>query len=215
MVLFGSMVYGGLNLRDSLVSKNFSDYWQERSFDSGDFTYVVLGDATGLGVGATDASKGYAGLLVQKLEDSGKSVKVINMSVKDADISNIINYQIPKIDEVKPDLVTITVGMQDINSGKSLDDFEQDARTLFSLLPPRVSYVADLPHGLDPKKDEIIKDINYRLTQAALSENVTVVPLYEATQHIDDMSIWDWGLRYPNDTGYKLWADTFWAAIQQ
>lgn len=215
VILFGALVFTGLEVRDQVVSKNYLDYWQERSFDAGDFTYVVLGDATGLGVGATDASKSYVGLLLQRLKDTGKSVKIINLSVKDADISNVMSVQLPKIGDVKPDLVTITVGMKDINSGISLDDFEQNARTLFSMLPQRVSYVADLPHTLNPNQDKIIKDANFRLTQAALSESVTVVPLYEATKHINDMSIWDWGLRYPNDTGYKLWADTFWATIQQ
>lgn len=216
LLLFGVLIYVGLQVRDVATAKNYSDYWQEKAFDGGDYTYVVLGDAAALGVGATSVEKSYARLIAEKIRMTGRSVRVVNLAMKDADVLNVINKQLPKVANLKPDLVTVTVGLADINAGISQDSFSYNLKNLFENLPPHVSYIGELPYPLDKRKDQVIQDANSQIRIIAQENGVNVVPLYSATyQKNFDVSNYDWDLIYPSDKGHSIWADTFWATIQQ
>lgn len=216
LIFFGVLIYVGLQMRDVVTAKNYSDYWQQKAFDGGDYVYVVLGDARGLGVGASSVSRGYVSLLADKIKQSESSVKIINLSSKDATINTVINEQIPKIENLKPDLVTVTVGMQDIESGKGLDSFSHDMQILLSLLPGRVSYISELPFTLIPNNEKIMRVANLKILELANAAGVNTVLLGNSINKKSyDISVYDWGLKYPNDKGYKMWADEFWNVINQ
>jgi lysophospholipase L1-like esterase len=212
---FSVLAYVGLQMRDVVVAKNYSDYWQQKGFDGGDYVYVVLGDGTGLGIGASSVSKSYVGLLTEKIKQTDRRVKVVNLSSKDADINTVINEQIPKIGNLKPDLVTLTIGMNDLSTG-GLDNFVDDMKILLQLLPPRVSYISELPFTLEPNKEKIIRSANLKILELANIAGVNTVLLADTLNHKSyDFTIYDWGLRYPNDKGYAMWANAFWNSIQQ
>lgn len=215
-IFFGVLIYVGLQMRDVVTAKNYSDYWQQKAFDGGDYVYVVLGDESGLGVGASSVSKGYAGLLVDKIKQVESSIKIINLSSKDATINTVINEQIPKIGNLKPDLVTVTVGMHDVESGKGLDVFTHDLQILLSLLPGRVSYISELPFTLIPNNEKIIRSGNLKILELANVAGVNTVLLGSTLNKKSyDISVYDWGLKYPNDKGYFQWANEFWNVITQ
>ncbi len=215
LLLFGGLAYVGLEMRDVVVSKNYTDYWQQKAFDSGDFVYVVLGDANGLGVGASSAMKGYVGLLTDKIKQTDRTVKIVNLSSKDAKINTVINEQLPKIGNLKPDLVTITIGMIDIESGKGLESFAHDMQLLLPLLPTHVSYISEIPFTLIPGKGKVIREANLKILELANIAGVNTVLLGDTLNKNNDLSVYDWGLKYPNDKGHSLWADAFWNTIQQ
>lgn len=216
LLLIGFLIYEGLQVRDIAMAKNYSDYWQEKAFDGGNYTYVVLGDATALGVGATSVEKSYARLIAERIKMTGRTVRVVNLAANNADVLNVINKQLPKVAALKPDLVTVTVGLTDINAGVSPDSFAYNLKNLFESLPPHVSYVAELPYPFDNRKDQVVQDTNARIRSIASENGVNVVPLYAATNRKKfDLTIYDWDLTYPNDRGHAMWADTFWAIIQQ
>ncbi len=216
LIFFGVLVYVGLQMRDVVTAKNYSDYWQQKAFDGGDFVYVVLGDEIGLGVGASSVSKGYAGILIDKIKEAEGSVKILNLASKDATINNVINEQIPKIGNLKPDLVTVTVGLHDIESGKGLDVFSHDMQILLSLLPGRVSYISEVPFTIFPNNEKAIRSANLRILELANAAGVNTVMLENSINKKSyDLSLYDWGLKYPNDKGYSQWADAFWNVISQ
>lgn len=216
LVFFGFLAYVGIEMRDVVTSKNYTEYWQQRAFDGGDFVYVILGDANGLGVGASNATRGYAGLLVDKIRQTNRSVKVVNLSSKDATINTVINQQIPKIGNLKTDLVTVTVGLKDIELGNGLESFIHDMQILLPLLPSRVSYISELPFTLIPIHQKDILSANQKILELANINGVNTVLLGDTlNKQKFDIVVYDWGMRYPNDKGYSLWADAFWNTIQQ
>lgn len=202
-------------MRDVVTAKNYSDYWQQGAFDGGDFVYIVLGDGNGLGIGASNVSKGYAGLIIDKIKQTDRSVKVVNLSSKDATINTVVNEQIPKIGNLKPDLVTVTIGQKDIESGKTLDTFSHDMQVLLPLLPTRVSYISELPFTVGHNQS-LVRSANLKLLELANIAGVNTVLLGNTfnTKSLD-ITVYDWSLKYPNDKGYALWADAFWTAISE
>lgn len=215
LFIFGGLIVGGILVRNFITVKNYSNYWQQRSIDGGDYIYVALGDSTAVGVGASSPEKSYVGLIAQQIQDTtGKSVRVINLATGDASIDNIITDQIPELSLYKPDLITLTVGSKDIDSNTDISVIAQKFNALFALLPAH-SYVAQLPNTLDAKKDQRIQDLNSLIGNEADQAGVNMVPLYDATKKGNiDISYFDWDLSHPNDKGYLLWANTFLSAIQ-
>lgn len=215
LLFVGGFLYGAILVRNTMMAKDYTDYWQEQLFNGGNYTYVILGDSSALGLGATTVRNGYPGLIAAKIKDSGRSVKMVNLSSKDATLDDVISNQIPKIANYKPDLVTVTVGMQDINDNESVDDISQKYSYLIQSLPTHVSYIGELPASYDKNKNTTIITVNAQIDSIGAQNGINVVPLYSATYTKRfDITYYDWDLTHPNDKGYQLWADTFWAAIQ-
>src|SRR4051812_35356027 len=75
---------------------SYATYWKQRASTAGELTYVVLGDSAAQGVGASDPDKGYVGLIAKRLAaKTGKSVRVVNLSVYGAGVDDVIRKQLP------------------------------------------------------------------------------------------------------------------------
>lgn len=215
VLLLGGFLYGALLVRNTMTAKDYTDYWQEQLFNGGNFTYVILGDSYALGIGATTVRNGYPGRIAAKIKDSGRSVRMVNLSSKDATLDDVISNQIPKVANYKPDLVTVTVGMQDINNNENVDDISQKYSYLIQALPTHVSYIGELPASYDKNKNATVVAINAQINSIGAQNGINVVPLYAATYPKRfDITTYDWDLTHPSDKGYQLWADTFWTSIQ-
>ena len=208
-------VVGGLYVRYLVVSKNFNDYWTQNMLSDGQYIYVAMGDSTAVGVGASSPQKGYVGQLVDKIQnETGKTVKIVNLAQPGSHIADVIYKQIPKLKEYKPDLVTVSVGANDINSSEDNQIIEGNFDKLIALLPVN-TYIAEIPSFIDPRKDESIMEVNREMKTSAENAGMNIVPIYSATQKVKhDFSYLDFDLFHPNDKGYILWADAFWDALQ-
>jgi lysophospholipase L1-like esterase len=215
LLLLGGFAYTGLIVRNAITAKNYTDYWQQKALDGGDFVYIALGDSNAVGVGASSIEKSYVGLIRSKIEETtGRPVKIVNLAVADADIENVMNLQLPKVASYKPDLVTISVGSKDIDKYDPAT-VVVNFKKLLELLPDNVSYLADIPAVPDVKKREAIERVNLQIKEAGFVNGVNMVPLFEATTGgIKSASYYDWDFAHPNDLGHQLWAETFLKVIQ-
>ncbi len=215
IAFIAGIVAGGLYVRYLIVSNNFSNYWAQKMLEGGELVYVAVGDSTAVGIGASDPRNSYVGVLAQNIQaTTGKSVKIINLSQPGKHIKDIIKDQIPKIAEYHPDLITVSVGANDVNSDEDIDSINTDMDTLIPQLPSQ-AYLAEIPSFFDPGKDAKIRKINAHLAQSTDGTGVNIVPIYSATHTIkNDFSYLDYDLFHPNDKGYKIWADAFLNAIK-
>jgi acyl-CoA thioesterase-1 len=106
----------------------FGVYWDEhndqvlskreralRDGDTADPLWVVLGDSTAQGLGAAGPRGGYVGQTLYELRrTTGRHWRVLNLSVSGALMRDVIADQIPRLDGVRPDLVTCGAGVNDI-----------------------------------------------------------------------------------------------------
>jgi acyl-CoA thioesterase-1 len=79
--------------------------------------WVVLGDSTAQGLGATGPRGGYVGQTLEQLRDTtGRPWQVLNLSVSGALTRDVISGQLPLLREQggPPDLVTCGAGVNDI-----------------------------------------------------------------------------------------------------
>jgi lysophospholipase L1-like esterase len=201
-----------LQLRASLTTN--AEYWQQRSSEPGELTYVALGDSTAQGIGARQPDKGYVGVLADRLATkTGKSIRVVNLSVSGARIRDVIDKQIPQLKDYSPDFITIEAGANDVvkyDAKKFANDFQE----LAELIPPN-TVVANMPYfGGRISRDTQIKSANGIVAESAIKNDLLVVDLYTYTKVGDTPFNYAADLFHPSNRGYRNWADAFWTKLK-
>jgi lysophospholipase L1-like esterase len=141
-------------------------------------------------------------------------LRVVNLSISGATTELAVLDQLPRLAKLRPDLVTVAIGANDIAQWDPAR-FERNVRAILDAVP-EYAIVADLPCFHFPKNERKVAVANRILRRLAAERGLTVVPLHELTkrqglrgiltQFAEDMF-------HPNDHGYRIWADAFRPAL--
>ncbi len=210
-VLVGFEAFRLIGLQKSV--KRYTAYWQNSS-PQGEFVYVALGDSLAQGVGASDPAHGYVSLLAKRIADkTGKSVKVINLSVSGATILDTSNVQLPRLATLQPNLVTIDIGSNDIYR-TGTKDFETHLAGLLTQLPAG-SFVANIPYfGGRVRRDKEVAEANIIYTRLLEHSSLHPVDTYDITHSRQSLHNYAADLFHPSNRGYTNWTDAFWQTIE-
>lgn len=189
--------------------------------------YVALGDSTVEGIGATSPQRHYVGRLYARLREVYRRAELTNLGAGGATAADVLALQLPLVVERRPDLVTLSVGPNDITQGRGLDQYERDVAAIFERLAAEtgavvlVNLLPDL--GLAPAfaadEQTVLSDLTPRFNAALERQagrfGAQIVDLYgpshlEVPYHAELFSA---DLYHPSDAGYARWADELWAAI--
>lgn len=193
----------------------YRSYWKKeaaRNPESGELTYIALGDSAAQAVGATSVRRGYVGLTAEYIaKKTGKNVHIINISVTGAKIADAIKIQIPQLATLpKPDYITIEIGANDMASYDA-SAFKQEFETLLKKLPPG-TIVANMPSFNGGRKGKVNPSA-YSATQTinrlvASHSEFILADLYKSTIN---QGFLDFGadLFHPSNRGYHNWANAF------
>ncbi len=200
----------------------YAKYWQRqtaRTDLSSPLIYVAMGDSAAQGIGASSAARGYVGILAKRLnKEKNRPVHVVNLSKTGAKISDVLSTQIPQLNKLHPDIITIEIGANDIKNFNA-STFEAQAKKLFEQLP-KGTYISDIPYfggrsrWLDPKQEHNVVTANTILHQLAREHGTTLIDLHQETQKRNQYP-WSYAIDYfhPNNIGYQAWADAFWSKM--
>lgn len=187
-------------------------YWARRADEPGDLLYVAMGDSTAQGIGATRPRRGYVGLLADDLAHrTGRSVRVVNLSVTGARVDALLHDQLPAfrrlLRDAVPDMVTVAIGSND--AGRTDPEaFRSSLRRVLADLPPgtRVADVPDFQGG--PRlaaAAELSRVVRDEVDRRA---DLVAVDLYDATRA---MTWRDYAgdFFHPGDRGYQRYYRAF------
>jgi len=181
-------------------------------------TYLVLGDSTAAGQGATpgsgiaDKTAGYLSL--------NHNVIFVNMAVSGARAADLVSDQVPSAVGIKPDLVLISIGANDAThltpSSTFASQIEQAIGMLTALNPDVKIVVTGCPDmGSIPRFAEPLRTlagmqgrrINGALGPLVTQYNLTNADIAGATGHQfrRDPTLFASDKFHPNDRGYALW----------
>lgn len=194
----------------------YKKFWQAKAQESGDITYLALGDSAAQGIGATSPMRGYVGLIAKQLEaETGKKVRVVNISVTGAKMSDYLRDQAPQIKNYQPDLVTIEIGANDVKNFNKETFREQFKQVLATL--PEGSFVSNMPlFNSRPSSTQPAKEAS-KIIEQELQKNGKMNFVDLQKQTTENQSIFGFApdLFHPNNLSYKNWADAFWQEIQK
>ncbi|MEO8907014.1 MAG: SGNH/GDSL hydrolase family protein [Microbacteriaceae bacterium] len=203
------MAEGAVILNNSLPVH--SKWWRDTAKLPGELLYVAIGDSAAQGIGASAPPRGYVGRLAEDIRSiTGRTVQVVNLSVSGATVGLAVANQLPRFRTLKPDIVTVSIGANDIGAFDP-SAFEDGLREIFAALPPH-AIVADLPCFYLPRNERKVAVANRILRRVAAEHKLIVVPLHATmlrqglhgmfTQFAQDAF-------HPNDRGYRVWAAAF------
>jgi len=145
---------------------------------------------------------------------TGRTVRTVNLSVSGATVALAVADQLPRFETLQPDIVTVSIGANDIGAFDPAT-FREGIRRVFAALP-RDAVVADLPYFYLPWNEKKVAVANAILREEAADAGLTVASLHRAmkqeglrgafTQFAED-------LFHPNDHGYRVWASAFLPAV--
>ena len=100
--------------------------------------YVALGDSYTIGTSVAPADR-WANLLVDRLGSGAPSLRLVgNLAVNGYTSADVIERELPHLDELRPEFVSLLVGVNDVVQGVSAATFEANAAELLDALLTRV-----------------------------------------------------------------------------
>lgn len=193
----------------------YRNYWVERADQPGEITYLAFGDSAAQGIGATSPSRGYVGVIANRLhQQTGKTVRVVNLSKTGAKLQDYLTQQVPQAKNTKADVVTIEIGANDI-SGFEPDKFRTEFKKVLASLPAG-AYVANMPaFNSRPSSTNNAKRASDIIQQEIKGyPKLHLVDLQKQTSEHGSIFGFAPDLFHPNNISYKNWADAFWNQIQ-
>ncbi len=190
--------------------------------------YVALGDSTVAGVGATRPEKNYVGRIFARLKDRYPAAIVHNLGVAGATSADVTRQQLPKAVALRPTLVTLSVGPNDITRGRDIAEYERNVDEILGTLAREteaVVVVNTLPDmAVSPIFTAQEKQIVGALARAFNDVLVGKAREYgaEVVEHDapsrDEVPA-DTGLfaadnYHPSDAGYARWAEFMWRGVE-
>jgi len=190
-------------------------WWKEYQKRDGELLYVAIGDSAAQGIGASKPGRSYVGELARHItRETGKTVRVVNLGVSGSTVRGAYIDQLPKLRKMNPDVVTVSIGANNMVDFDS-ERFENDLDRLLEGLPPH-AIVADLPSFYFLPAEKYVVAANVIVHKLAAKYGFPIVPLYSRTRR---QGLWGvttqfaGDLFHPNDRGYKIWASAFIPAL--
>lgn len=192
-----------------------SDWWKAQRTKPGELLYVAIGDSTAQGIGASRPGRSYVGVVAAYIRAStSKKVRVVNLGISGATVGIAIAKQLPTLAKLDPDIVTVSIGANDMPTFDPVR-FQAEIEQLLDALPPH-AIIADLPTFYFLPSERRVRVANAILRAAAAQRDLRVVDLHAAMSRQGAWGVitqFAGDLFHPNDRGYRVWASPFLAAV--
>jgi len=186
------------------------------------FSYVAMGDSTAEGMGASTPERSYAPIVYSSLKERYRSTKYHNVARSGAILQDVLDKQLPKTIEQNPDLVTISVGANDIVRRTRTDEYERLLRKLLRTLHqetsativistvPDLSLTTSVPKLLKTYSRFMASRYNEIIVRVAEETNTVLVDVFNDSKAVlkaypEAIATDGW---HPSDFGYALWANS-------
>lgn len=192
--------------------------------------YVALGDSTVEGVGASGREANYVSRLAARLRAIYPAARSVNLGAAGATSADVLNGQLQRAVELRPHLVTLSVGPNDITGRVPVERYEAQVRAILERLTREtgavvvVNLLPDLAvtprfHGRpeEPAVAQATVAFNEALRRAAATYRAEVVDLYQPSRdevpRRPELIAGDG--YHPSDAGYARWAELMWTGVQR
>jgi lysophospholipase L1-like esterase len=187
-----------------------------------DILYLAVGASDALGIGASPLRNGYVYRIRDELEQQTRGdVRLLNLGIPGGSTRDLRQaLQLALRREVRPDLVTIWTGANDVISGQAPEDFEKELTAILRELRDKRSsllVIADIPDLTKSPRFRTqpsplvtlgrITAFNRVIEKQANAFDVPLVRLFRET--ITDELVSDIDGFHPSDRGHRLIAQLF------
>lgn len=191
--------------------------------------YVALGDSTVYGIGADDPAGNYVSRLYERLRSVYPGARLLNLGVSGATAADVLASQLQRAVALRPDLVTLSIGPNDITQGRPAEQYERDLEIILRTLARETAAVVVLnlipDMAVTPRfrgtehvaaVGRRVVRFNEALSRQARAFGAEAVDLYgpsqkEVPEHPEFIAADGY---HPSDRGYARWAELMWQGIE-
>ena len=193
-----------------------AEYWTERNrvaLSGHGPVWLALGDSTAQGIGADRPIDGWVGCLERQLVESGRNLRLINLSESGARCNDVATTQLDAFDAIvalhgPPALVTIAIGANDVFRSPTLRGVAGHLEQIGERVPPG-TVIASVPQA---PISIVARVANHLIRSTAARHQLTVADItqtfcapYRGRLASDRF--------HPNGRGHSEWAEAFARAI--
>ena len=192
--------------------------------------YLALGDSYTIGTGASSERRSFPTLVARKLSTAtGRLVAVSNPAVNGFTSRDLIRRELPLLETVRPQFVTVLIGANDVVQKRGLDVYGQDLETIYDAvaaqgLPWGRVYGISVPDwsitpaatafGTPSELRAGIDAANSVAAAACAARGFGWIDIGELSRSGAGRSGWLSADRlHPADDQYAAWADAVWRVV--
>jgi acyl-CoA thioesterase-1 len=194
--------------------------------------YLALGDSYTIGTGASSKSHNYPSILSARLtKTTGRKVDLTNPAVNGFTTLDLIQKELGHVDRLKPQLVSILIGVNDLVQGRTPDQYRSSLAQIYDSvaalrLPAGRVVAISLPdwsvvpaaadYGDPAALRRLTDTFNSIAKREADARGFTWVDITAASTSAMESPGWISSDRlHPGDAHYAAWADLIWEAVKK
>ena len=193
--------------------------------------YLALGDSYTIGTGASDESHNFPSIVSGLLSKAtATKVDLTNPAVNGFTTLDLIAKELALIDRIKPDLVTVLIGVNDLVQNRSVDEYKASLVTIYdrirglALEDGRVAAISIpnwsvVPAATQFGEPQFIRAVtnafNAAAKREALERGFTWVDItWVSTYRLGSPGWIATDQLHPGDPQYAAWAETIWDNVR-
>ena len=182
-------------------------------------TYVPIGDSYTIGYDVNENDR-WPNVLVNNLKKEGINISLVsNPAVSGFTVRDATYFELPEIEEIKPDFVTVLIGANDSFGQRDINIFEKDLIELLDkleeILPtPKNIVLITIPdysislqtEGFDKKSlSKSIEEYNRVIKDQAQKRKLRVADIFPISKTMTQASDYTQDGLHPSSLGYLKW----------
>lgn len=189
--------------------------------------YLALGDSTGSGVGANNDG-GYVSRIFGQLQRACPATRLVNAAQSGATTNDVLQRQLPTLNETQPTLITLGIGANDLTHGVQPAAFArnyelivrqltQDSRaTIILMNVPDVSLAPVVPDYLRGFARQQTLTFNQTINELGQRYHLTVIDLFaHSAEFAQRREFFAPDGFHPSAQGYDYWANLLWPQVEK
>jgi lysophospholipase L1-like esterase len=193
--------------------------------------YLALGDSYTIGTGASSPAHSWPSIIAERLtEQTGRQVELTNPAVNGFTTLDLISKELPQVRRLKPDLVTILIGVNDLVRDRTPDHYRASLVKIYDEVakekaPEGRAFAVSIPNWSvvpaarefgDPERIRDLTDtFNDVAREEAAARGFGWIDITAAS--LSGLGTPDWiasdGL-HPGDNQYAAWAEVIWHSVK-
>ena len=184
--------------------------------------YVALGDSYTIGT-SVEAAQCFPNQLVDALANDGLELELVaNLGVNGYTSADLIRDELPELDELAPDLVTLLIGVNDVVQGVPAATYERNVGTILDALLARLpadriitvaipDYTvtpAGADYGDPDDQHDAIVASNTIMARLAAARGIAFVDIFDLSlRAAEDRSLVAGDGLHPSGEQYRRWVE--------
>ncbi len=189
--------------------------------------YVAIGDSYTIGLGISESSR-WPNVLTNHLRQRGININLIaNPAVSGYTVRDAATLELPVIEKIKPDFVTVLIGANDNFGQKDTKLFRQELEELLNKLqsiltnPKNIVLITIPDHSKSPASigyqtqdvSKLIEEYNQAIRDEANKRDLRVADIFPISQTMTDNEDYISDGLHPSAKGYAKWEEVIFPVV--